>query len=232
MAFVIGRRCKDVEERKALECVAGYTLLNDLSARDLQFATPQWMPGKVFDGSAPCGPALVTPDEAGAHDAIEIALTLNGEAMQSASTNDLIFSVPALVRTFEPDDAGTRRHRVDRNPVRGRQRARAARLAEARRRAGRQLAHARAARAYEAGLAGLEAFGVARCVPAHRPRGGAPARAPLARPGGVEAQAGDHRVGVAGFVKTVIHWPGPRSPQRMKALECSGLSSRPPPCSA
>ena len=50
--------------------IAGYMLLNDLSARDLQFATPQWMPGKVFDGSAPCGPALVTPDEAGAHDAI------------------------------------------------------------------------------------------------------------------------------------------------------------------
>ncbi len=110
MAFVIGRRCKDVEERKALEYVAGYTLLNDLSARDLQFATPQWMPGKVFDGSAPCGPALVTADEAGAHDAIEIALTLNGEVMQSASTNDLIFSVPALVAhlsrlmTLEPGD--------------------------------------------------------------------------------------------------------------------------------
>jgi 2-keto-4-pentenoate hydratase/2-oxohepta-3-ene-1,7-dioic acid hydratase in catechol pathway len=110
LAFVIGRRCKDVSEDRALECVAGYTLLNDLSARDLQFATPQWMPGKVFDGSAPCGPALVTPDEAGDHDAIEIELTLNGETMQSASTSDLIFSVPALVAhlsslmTLEPGD--------------------------------------------------------------------------------------------------------------------------------
>ena len=63
---MIGRRCRDVAEADALDYVAGYTLLNDLSARDLQFATPQWMPGKVFDGSAPCGPALVTPDEAGA----------------------------------------------------------------------------------------------------------------------------------------------------------------------
>jgi 2-keto-4-pentenoate hydratase/2-oxohepta-3-ene-1,7-dioic acid hydratase in catechol pathway len=86
------------------------TLLNDLSARDLQFATPQWMPGKIFDGSAPCGPALVTPDEAGPHDAIEIELTLNGETMQSASTSDLIFSVPALLAhlsslmTLEPGD--------------------------------------------------------------------------------------------------------------------------------
>jgi 2-keto-4-pentenoate hydratase/2-oxohepta-3-ene-1,7-dioic acid hydratase in catechol pathway len=97
VAFVIGRRCSDVAEADALDHVAGYTLLNDLSARDLQFATPQWMPGKVFDGSAPCGPTLVTPDEAGAHDAIEIGLTLNGETMQSATTGDLIFSVPALV---------------------------------------------------------------------------------------------------------------------------------------
>jgi 2-keto-4-pentenoate hydratase/2-oxohepta-3-ene-1,7-dioic acid hydratase in catechol pathway len=110
VAFVIGRRCRDVAEDDALDHVAGYTLLNDLSARDLQFATPQWMPGKVFDGSAPCGPALVTPDEAGSHDAIEIGLELNGSTMQSASTEDLIFSVPALVAhlsrlmTLEPGD--------------------------------------------------------------------------------------------------------------------------------
>jgi acylpyruvate hydrolase len=90
--------------------VAGYTLFNDLSARDYQFKTPQWMPGKVFDGSAPCGPSLVTPDEAGEHDAIEIELTLNGEVMQSASTADLIHSVPVLVAylstlmTLEPGD--------------------------------------------------------------------------------------------------------------------------------
>jgi 2-keto-4-pentenoate hydratase/2-oxohepta-3-ene-1,7-dioic acid hydratase in catechol pathway len=110
VAFVIGRRCKDVPEEDALACIAGYTLLNDLSARDYQFKTPQWQPGKVFDGSAPCGPALVTPDEAGPPDAIEIALTLNGEQMQSSSTADLIHSIPALVAylsmlmTLEPGD--------------------------------------------------------------------------------------------------------------------------------
>jgi 2-keto-4-pentenoate hydratase/2-oxohepta-3-ene-1,7-dioic acid hydratase in catechol pathway len=110
VAFVVGSRCRDVSEAEALEHVAGYTLLNDLSARDLQFKTPQWMPGKVFDGAAPCGPALVTPDEAGPHDAIEIELRLNGETMQSASTADLIHSVPALVAylsrlmTLEPGD--------------------------------------------------------------------------------------------------------------------------------
>ncbi len=97
VAFVIGRQAQGVTEEEALDHLAGYTLLNDLSARDLQFATPQWMPGKVFDGSAPCGPAIVTPDEAGAPDALDIALTLNGEQMQSATTADLIFSVPQLI---------------------------------------------------------------------------------------------------------------------------------------
>jgi 2-keto-4-pentenoate hydratase/2-oxohepta-3-ene-1,7-dioic acid hydratase in catechol pathway len=110
VAFVVGRRAKDVAKGEALDYVAGYTLLNDLSARDLQGATPQWMPGKVFDGSAPCGPHLVTPDEAGPHDRIGIGLTLNGEEMQSGATDDLIFSVPALVAqlsklmTLEPGD--------------------------------------------------------------------------------------------------------------------------------
>lgn len=110
VAFVIGERCKDVPEGEALDRIAGYTLLNDLSARDWQFKTPQWMPGKVFDGAAPCGPALVTPDEAGPHDAIEIVLTLNGEERQRASTADLVHSIPALVShlstlmTLEPGD--------------------------------------------------------------------------------------------------------------------------------
>jgi acylpyruvate hydrolase len=110
VAFVLGRRCKDVDPADAVDAVAGYLLFNDLSARDLQFATPQWMPGKVFDGSAPCGPALVTRDEAGPPDGISFTLDLNGERMQEASTSDLIFSVPELVSrlsswmTLEPGD--------------------------------------------------------------------------------------------------------------------------------
>jgi 2-keto-4-pentenoate hydratase/2-oxohepta-3-ene-1,7-dioic acid hydratase in catechol pathway len=110
VAFVIGKQAKDVSEPDAIDHVAGYMLLNDLSARDMQFATPQWMPGKIFDGSAPCGPWLVTPDEAGSHDAIEIRLTLNGEEMQNGSTADLVHSIPALVAhlsklmTLEPGD--------------------------------------------------------------------------------------------------------------------------------
>src|SRR5919108_2701069 len=110
IAVVIGKQSEAVAEEDALDCVAGYMLFNDLSARDLQFATPQWMPGKVFDGSAPCGPALVTPDEALADGSISFSLALNGEQMQSASTDDLIFGIPQLVAhlsglmTLEPGD--------------------------------------------------------------------------------------------------------------------------------
>jgi 2-keto-4-pentenoate hydratase/2-oxohepta-3-ene-1,7-dioic acid hydratase in catechol pathway len=110
VAFVVGRQCTGVSVAEAADCIAGYMLFNDLSARDLQFATPQWMPGKVFDGSAPCGPALVTAEEALAGGAVSFSLALNGEQMQSASTNDLIFSIPELIShlsslmTLEPGD--------------------------------------------------------------------------------------------------------------------------------
>jgi 2-keto-4-pentenoate hydratase/2-oxohepta-3-ene-1,7-dioic acid hydratase in catechol pathway len=110
IAFVVGQRAKDVAESEAIDHIAGYTLFNDLSARDLQFATPQWMPGKVFDGAAPCGPAVVTSDEAGPPDGLGLALDLNGERMQEATTDDLIFSIPQLLAhlsslmTLEPGD--------------------------------------------------------------------------------------------------------------------------------
>ncbi len=110
VAVVIGRKAKEVPVEDALDHVAGYTLLNDLSARDLQGLTSQWMAGKVFDGSAPCGPALITPDEAGPHDQIGISLMLNGEEMQNSTTEDLIFSIPELISrisawmTLEPGD--------------------------------------------------------------------------------------------------------------------------------
>jgi len=110
VCIVIGKRLKEVGADEALAGVAGFTLLNDLSARDLQLATTQWISGKSFDGAAPCGPALVTADEAGQHDAIEFSLTLNGEEMQRSATSDLIFKTPELVAhisklmTLEPGD--------------------------------------------------------------------------------------------------------------------------------
>lgn len=109
VCVVVGSRLSEVGPEEALAGVAGYTLLNDLSARDLQLATTQWVAGKTFDGAAPCGPAIVTADEV-AHDAIEFALDLNGERMQESSTADLIFAVPELLAhlsrlmTLEPGD--------------------------------------------------------------------------------------------------------------------------------
>lgn len=109
VCVVVGARLHDVSAEEALAGVAGYTLMNDLSARDLQLATTQWIAGKTFDGAAPCGPAIVTADEV-RHDAIEFVLELNGERMQASSTVDLIFGVPELVAhlstlmTLEPGD--------------------------------------------------------------------------------------------------------------------------------
>lgn len=98
IAFVVGRTAYEVPVAEALDHIAGYTLLNDLSARDLQFQTPQWTPGKVFDGSAPCGPALITSDELpDAPDGLGIALDLNGERMQEATTGELIFGIAELL---------------------------------------------------------------------------------------------------------------------------------------
>src|SRR3954447_23959978 len=110
VAFVVGRRASEVDESAAPDHIAGYMLLNDLSARDLQFATPQWIPGKVFDGSAPCGPALVTADEALSAGQVSFSLTLDGEVMQDAATDGLIFGMPELLAhlsrlmTLEPGD--------------------------------------------------------------------------------------------------------------------------------
>ena len=97
IAVVVGRAASHVAVADALDHVAGYMLFNDLSAHDLQFQTPQWIPGKVFDGSAPCGPTLVSADEVADPASIGIALDLNGERMQEATTADLIFGIAELV---------------------------------------------------------------------------------------------------------------------------------------
>ena len=132
VCVVIGTRLKEVDAETALAGVAGYMLLNDLSARDLQLATTQWISGKSFDGAAPCGPALVTADEAGAHDAIEFSLALNGEEMQRSATSDLIFNgARARIAHLEPDDARARRPDLDGHAVRRGYRSSAERLAQA-----------------------------------------------------------------------------------------------------
>ena len=143
VCIVIGKRLKEVDAETALAGVAGYTLMNDLSARDLQLATTQWISGKSFDGAGPCGPALVTADEAGAHDEIEFSLTLNGEEMQRSSTvGPDLQGARACLAHLEADDARARRSDLDRHAVGRRDRASAERLAQARRRDRDQLAAA------------------------------------------------------------------------------------------
>lgn len=110
LAIVIGKRARMLEETEALDCVAGYTVANDLSARDFQNHTSQWTPGKNFDASCPLGPVLVTSDELEDPHALPIVLTVNGEVLQQSSTAELIFTIPQLLvyitsfMTLEPGD--------------------------------------------------------------------------------------------------------------------------------
>lgn len=108
--FIIGKRAKDVQEHEALEYVAGYTIANDVTYRDLQRRTIQWLQGKTVDGSAPMGPYLITSDELSDPFGLEMVLTVNGEERQRSNTKNLVFDVPKLVAflssimTLEPGD--------------------------------------------------------------------------------------------------------------------------------
>ena len=97
LAFVIGRHARRVSGAAALEAVGGYTIANDVSMRDYQYRTHQWLPGKNWAASTPLGPFLVTPDEVGDPHALDISLELNGERMQSGNTRQFIFDIPAIV---------------------------------------------------------------------------------------------------------------------------------------
>ncbi len=109
-AFVIGKRAKGVDAADWLEYVAGYTIVNDVSARDLQMATSQWMIGKTCDTFCPMGPYLVTADEIPDPHNLRMELLLNGETMQDSNTREMIFRIPELIAhlsaamTLEPGD--------------------------------------------------------------------------------------------------------------------------------
>jgi acylpyruvate hydrolase len=100
LAFVIGREARRVAGDEALAAVGGYTLANDVTMRDYQYRTHQWLPGKNWAGSTPLGPFLVTPDEVGDPHSLDISLELNGERMQEANTSLFIFDIPTLVATI------------------------------------------------------------------------------------------------------------------------------------
>lgn len=110
LACVIGKTCTEVNESEALDYLLGYTIANDISARDLQKRTPQWLQGKTLDKSTPIGPVIVTTDELKDASQLAIKSTVNGEVRQASSTNQLIFNIPTLIAfisnliTLEPGD--------------------------------------------------------------------------------------------------------------------------------
>ena len=110
LAVVIGRRTRRVSRDDALGAVYGYTVGNDVSARDVQFADGQWTRGKSFDGFCPLGPLVVTADEVPDPQALSLETTVNGEVMQQSSTAEMVFGVAELIEfcsasfTLEPGD--------------------------------------------------------------------------------------------------------------------------------
>jgi len=109
-AFVIGNRAKNISEEDALDYVAGYAVANDVTYRDIQRRTLQWLQGKTVDGSLPMGPWLTTADEIADPQTLEMVLTVNGEERQRTNTANQVFSVKHLVAflsnlaTLEPGD--------------------------------------------------------------------------------------------------------------------------------
>jgi 2-keto-4-pentenoate hydratase/2-oxohepta-3-ene-1,7-dioic acid hydratase in catechol pathway len=99
LAVVIGKPIRRARGTAAEEAIAGFTVLNDISCRDWQFRTREWLQGKMWDASTPVGPYLVTPDElrGGVRPVLDVRLTVDGEVMQSDSTGDLLFDPVALV---------------------------------------------------------------------------------------------------------------------------------------
>ena len=110
LCAVMGRRTYQVTVDEALTYVAGYTCANDVSARDLQFRTGQWTRGKTVDTFLPVGPWLVTPDEVGDPQDLDMRCLVNGQVMQESNTRQMVFGVAQLVSfisqtmTLEPGD--------------------------------------------------------------------------------------------------------------------------------
>ena len=101
LVIVIGKGGRHIPEASALAHVFGYTIFNDVSVRDFQRKTSQWLPGKNFDGTGPLGPCVVTADALppGAS-GLDIKTRVNGETMQSSNTSDMIFPVAKIIETL------------------------------------------------------------------------------------------------------------------------------------
>jgi acylpyruvate hydrolase len=99
LAVIVGSVVRRASREQAAAAVLGYSVANDITMRDYQYKTHQWLQGKAWERSTPLGPYLVTPDEVDADD-LRIRLTLNGQELQSSSTSRLIFDIPTLISTI------------------------------------------------------------------------------------------------------------------------------------
>ena len=106
LAVVIGREGRGVKKADAFDYVAGFTVMNDISARDVQFSESQWYRGKSFDTFAPLGPAIVTPDEIGDIvnlQNLRLTTKVNGQLMQDGNTSDMVFNVFEIIEDISQD---------------------------------------------------------------------------------------------------------------------------------
>jgi len=103
LALVIGRKGKRIKKSEALDYIAGYTVMNDVSGRDVQFADTQWFRGKSFDSFAPLGPALVTGDEIGNIHNLGLTAKVNGKIMQDGNTGEMIFGIHDIIENISED---------------------------------------------------------------------------------------------------------------------------------
>jgi 2-keto-4-pentenoate hydratase/2-oxohepta-3-ene-1,7-dioic acid hydratase in catechol pathway len=110
LAAIIGKRGKDIAQSDAFDYIAGYTVFNDISARDIQFADKQWFRAKSFDTFAPTGPCLVLREQLGDPHNLKMELRVNGEVRQRSTTANMIFKIPQLLAfisnamTLQPGD--------------------------------------------------------------------------------------------------------------------------------
>jgi acylpyruvate hydrolase len=100
LAVVIGEHIRRVSRDEALAAVAGYTVANDITMRDYQYKSPQWLQGKAWEAATPLGPWLVTPDEVGDVGSLSLETTVNGQVVQEASTKQMIFDIATLISTI------------------------------------------------------------------------------------------------------------------------------------
>ena len=103
LAIIIAKEGKRISKAEALDYIAGFTVMNDVSGREAQFSDSQWFRGKSFDGFAPAGPFIVTPDEIGDVNNLRLTAKVDGEIMQDGNTRDMIFDVSTIIEDISED---------------------------------------------------------------------------------------------------------------------------------